>query len=219
LLEDLIAAVGEMRTYIERAQRQDANAVERAVAYLDAAQAGIEALGQTAQRLHNAATNFDPAGSRAEDNAQDLLARVTEYLHTNVLTAELDGIERGLRKISDQLKEGNRKSLRLPRTRRRQAEAVSELQATLDGVLGLLDEIAGLTRHIPAGTGIGAPTLRQIEETLASAAWRDQPSQAKKNLSDAVHQFRASDENARWLQLSSRLPELKQGLLGAFPPP
>jgi hypothetical protein len=99
MIPDLIGmAVDAMRKHIDRAQREDANAVELAVAYLDAAQGGVEGLGQTAQRLHNAAASFDPASPGAEATAQELLQRVGDYLHTNVLTTELDGVINGLKR-------------------------------------------------------------------------------------------------------------------------
>lgn len=220
-IPDLIGeVVALMRTYIERVEHREANVVERASAYLDAAAEGIAGLGQTAQRLHSKAATFDPEGATAEEDAQLLIERVHDYLHVNVLTLELDGVIGALGRIGSELDESGGRRPLFPRTRRKRSEAVAELTSVLKEVDSFLKEqIVGLYRHLGAGTGICARTLRDIEEFLASRSWRDKPKQAKAFLRQAAKECEKNPEHVSWQKLAPRFPELKEALLNAFPAP
>jgi hypothetical protein len=218
-IPDLISpAIDTMREHHRRARQAEANAVQRAAAYLDAAQAGVAALGQTAQQLHGAAATFEPSAPDSEARAREIRQQTYEYLYVNRITFELDGITAGLKEIRHQLATGG-SPLNLPRTRRRREDAVAELEATVTSVISLLDKVAGLTRHLRAGTGFGAVTLARIYAILDDPSWRERPVETREQLKNAAQQFRSSQENVAWQPLSRQLSGIKDKLFATFPEP
>lgn len=218
MLDSLIPAVVDaMQNHVRRAERAEADAVARALAYLDAGQEGVDGLGQVAQRLHIEAENFDPSAPTAEAYVEALRRAVSEYLHMDVLTNEIRGVIAGLSEIAAQSKAGG--WLRLPDTRRKRQEALAALEGVLGELVDLLGQAEGLTKSLASGTGIGGQTLRQISDVLASGRWREDPSSAVAELRQAAIEFRKSSENAAWRELSPRLDALKEKLKRAFPVP
>lgn len=218
-LPDLITpAVEMMREHHQRALQADANAVQRAGAYLDMAQPGIGALGQTAQQLHGAAATFDPSAPDSEARAAEILARTYQYLYVNNITFELDGSIGGLEGVRDNLASGGSR-LKLPRTKRRREDAVAELSDTISSVISLLNRIAGQTRHLAGGTGLGAETLARIYAILDDLSWRQRPAETRTQLKNMASLFQASQDNVEWQAFSGEISALKEKLLATFPPP
>ena len=161
---------------------------------------------------------FDPSAPDSEARAAEILAKTYEYLYVNIITFELGGSIAGLKGVRDNLANGG-KSLKLPRTKRRREDAVTELNDTISSVISLLDRIAGPMRHLAAGTGLGAETLARIYAILDNPSWRQRPAETREQLKNMAKLFQSSQDNVVWQEQSAELSGLKEKLLAAFPAP
>lgn len=156
--------------YIKKAQeykQQDVRACEN---YLEAALQAITGLEQEYDQILVQATNCDLG---QPDQIQLLRTRIDTYLKVDIIRPKLKDAVIGLTQCRELLRK-NAEGFLLwfwPELQERRQEAVTKfdtLLGELESYLNRLDN-AGL-RNLKAGTGVGAMTLKQINNYLDSRA-------------------------------------------------
>jgi hypothetical protein len=203
-------------SFLTRSKSTDASLAARTANLLKSVQTAVKHLGQEAQQLHAQVARIDLQARDVDATVGNLSARVGRYLYDDRFSPIVTGTQKELIVLRSQF--ASHAGAALPSARR---EKMEQANADLNDVIEKLDEFAAkfltLSRHIPAGTGLGAGTLKQMDEWLMAGKWRSNPSAAQDCWQRAAAEFQDSPEYREWREVHDALGKVAQRLVTAFP--